>query len=289
MEKNIVGGLLNEIMTAAQKNNPEVLEDYIGENGLLYCGKCNTPKQCRFKALGTERTAFCMCECQKLEHEREMQKSEEAKKAFRKQQIRETAFPDRKIRSFNFSGDENKETEASRFMRNYAASFEPKSSDGLLLFGDCGTGKSFYAACIVNAVIDRGYTAKFTNLSEIESYLWGAKNKAEVYDYFNAFHLLVIDDFSAERDTQYMQEIAFNVIDRRCRGDKPMLITTNLTPSDIKASQEQWQKRIYSRVLGSCIPYAVIGNDRRKEKGKCLYSQKINKILNYTEGNNDDC
>ena len=21
--------------------------DYIGDNGLLYCGKCNTPKQCR--------------------------------------------------------------------------------------------------------------------------------------------------------------------------------------------------------------------------------------------------
>ena len=50
--------ILNNLITKAEKNNPQAPEDYIGENGLLYCGKCNTPKQCKFKALGTERIVF---------------------------------------------------------------------------------------------------------------------------------------------------------------------------------------------------------------------------------------
>ena len=91
MKKNIFGGVVAAAMLAAEKNNPWVPEDYVGENGLLYCGKCNTPKQCKFKALGTERIVFCLCECKKREQEEEKRRMDENKKAFRRQQIRNEA------------------------------------------------------------------------------------------------------------------------------------------------------------------------------------------------------
>ena len=56
----IINNIINNLTENAEKNNPRNPEDYIGENGLLYCGKCNTPKQCKFKALGEEKIVFCL-------------------------------------------------------------------------------------------------------------------------------------------------------------------------------------------------------------------------------------
>lgn len=212
-----------------------------------------------------------------------MREEEKAKAAFKRQQIREGAFPDKETRRLTFEIDDGNNPDVSEFARKYAESFDPKNSEGLLFYGDCGTGKSFYAACIVNALIDRNFTAKFTSISEIERELWSANSKNEVYNYFSMLDLLVIDDLSVERDTPYMQEIVYNVVDMRSRRNKPMVITANFTPADIKNTQEQWQKRVFSRILGSCIPYAVVGSDRRREKGKNSYSERISRILNYRE------
>ncbi len=273
--------ILNNLITKAEKNNPQAPEDYIGENGLLYCGKCNTPKQCKFKALGTERIVFCLCECKKQEQEEEKRLIEERKKAFRRQQIREAAFPDKDTRHFTFDVDDKSNTKASALSRGYAASFNPNESKGLLLYGDCGTGKSFYAACIVNAVIDRNFTAKFTSISDIEAELWSASNKKDVYDYINSFDLLVLDDFSAERDTQYMQEIAFNIIDRRCRSGKPIVVTTNLTPGEIANPKSVEQKRVLSRIFGNCTSFLVKGADRRTDLHKHSNDMELENLMNY--------
>ena len=106
MGKNIFGGVVATAMLAAEKNNPQKADDYIGENGLLYCGKCNTPKQCKFKALGTDRIVFCLCDCKKREQERKMRAEEEAKAAFKRQQIREGAFTDKETRRLTFEIDD---------------------------------------------------------------------------------------------------------------------------------------------------------------------------------------
>ena len=40
--------------------------DYLGEDGLLICGKCHTPKQCR-PFPGSDLTVYCLCKCQQEE------------------------------------------------------------------------------------------------------------------------------------------------------------------------------------------------------------------------------
>ena len=45
--------------------------DYTGENGLLYCGKCKTPKQVRIEINGVNMTPFCMCKCEVEKYEKE--------------------------------------------------------------------------------------------------------------------------------------------------------------------------------------------------------------------------
>jgi DNA replication protein DnaC len=136
------------------------------------------------------------------------------------------------------------------------------SRDWLLLWGDCGTGKSFMAACIANAAIDAGMTARFITVPEIEQQLWNA-DRATVYDEFNHVDLLIIDDFGCERRTDYMDEIKFNLIDGRLRSGKPCVITSNLTLGDFAAPADLTQKRIISRILERAKTFHVLGDDRR--------------------------
>lgn len=40
--------------------------DYINpDDGLLWCGKCHTPKQCRVTAFGRTDIQYCLCKCEK--------------------------------------------------------------------------------------------------------------------------------------------------------------------------------------------------------------------------------
>lgn len=42
--------------------------DYINSaDGLLYCGKCGTPKQCKVPIFGRTDVQYCLCECEKAQ------------------------------------------------------------------------------------------------------------------------------------------------------------------------------------------------------------------------------
>ena len=54
----------NFVEQAAKQANAPNTGDY-RKGGLLYCGKCHTPKQCRIDWLGQQKTVPCLCDCKK--------------------------------------------------------------------------------------------------------------------------------------------------------------------------------------------------------------------------------
>lgn len=51
------------IIKSAMQNKTTVnSEDYIGDNGILYCGKCHTQKQFELKGV----LVPCVCKCQAI-------------------------------------------------------------------------------------------------------------------------------------------------------------------------------------------------------------------------------
>ena len=80
--------------------------------------------------------------------------------------------------------------------------------------------------------------------------------------------LLIIDELGAERGTEYAVENVFNVIDRRYRSGKPLIITTNLHISMLTNEQSLDKKRIYDRILELCIPICVNGASKRTATAK---------------------
>jgi len=258
--------MYDEIIKGVMQNSSIRREpgDYIVE-GLLFCGKCGTPKQCRITVQGRELTPYCLCACEAERLEQEEQSERERERERRRSECRSRAFGDSSQIDWTFDRDTTPEARASKIARRYAEHFPEMAHDGqgLVFFGNVGTGKTFYASCILNAVIDQGFTGRLTNFAAIAE----RRSKEGVGD-LATVGLLVLDDFEAERNTDYMAEIVHDVIDSRYRNHAPLIVTTNLTADELKNPADRSKQRIYSRILEMCIPVEVIGDDRRRDQLK---------------------
>lgn len=112
---------------------------------------------------------------------------------------------------------------------------------GITFTGAVGGGKSFYACCIANALIDWGVKVLVTRLSDL------VRNRIQNNDFVNLsdFELIVLDDVGIEGATQ----TAYNIVDDIYRANIPLIVTTNLSLSQLKESTSIEKQRIYDRIL----------------------------------------
>ncbi len=242
------------------------------KDGLIYCGKCNTPKQARIVLQGVELKPMCMCQCESERYDRETEERRQRERAERMARMRGEAFHDSAMAGWTFEADDGQNPRISQAARKYVEHFKEmrEKHKGLLLYGGVGTGKTFIAACIANELLDHGVPCLVTNVNRAVN----AMNEQYQYlDGLNAFELIVLDDLAAERETEFMQEQVMQLIDARYRSGLPMIVTTNLTSEQIKHPDTMQKARIYSRLMEMCIPVEVGGKDRRKEKLKADYEE----------------
>ena len=261
-----------EMLIERISENVPVSENVYIKDGLLHCSICHSPTQTRIKHPFTqeERIVGCVCACviKKKAAEAERERQEEIEREKMK------CFAETNMKSWTFENDDGKNEKITNAMKNYVKNFAEfkREGKGLLLHGTVGTGKTYFAACIANALIDEGYTVTMTNFAKITNKLFGMKEgKQEYIDSLNKCSLLVIDDLGAERSTEYMQEMIFNIIDARYRSGLPFIITTNLLIDEIKKPQDIAYSRIYDRILERCFPVEVSGISRRRQNVKDTY------------------
>lgn len=267
METNIIETMARE----ASRDGHYEEGDYISEDSLLMCGKCHTPKQCRFIATwdGKEKKPYTLCDCARERKEHEEQARQTQNMRIEVNRLRKLGFPDTEMATWTFANDDGTDPKTMSVARRYVDNFleMKKRGKGLLLYGTVGTGKTYAAACIANELISQGRPCLVTNFARITNTLQGMfEGKQRYLDDFNRLDLLVIDDLASERDTSYMNEMIFNIIDSRYRSGKPLIVTSNLTKADLRAPGSIERQRIYSRLLEMCVPVEVKGGDRRQKK-----------------------
>lgn len=259
---------------------PMAKKEYLDEEGFLRCAICherveilvgvpelNIPK----------RKVRCICSC--IQKEQEAHKKQERQQAIAR--MRNTCFGEANMYNWTFENDDRRNAKISDAMIRYTEMFEDfkKDSKGLLIYGPVGTGKSFYAACIANRLIDNMIPVFMTNTLRVTNELQGKfEGKQEYIDGLNRYPLLIIDDFGIERNTEYMNEVVYNIIDSRYKSGLPFIVTTNLTAEQIKKPQEVAYTRIYDRVLERCHPVKVEGGSRRRESLKASFNE-TNELL----------
>lgn len=245
-------------------------EQYLGEDGLIYCRKCHTPVQCRITFEGRERIMPCICKCQKEEREQQEQRMKEEEQLLYVRRLKAAGIQERHLQDWTFASATD--TPSVQMAKRYTENWKKVKAEnlGLLLWGDIGTGKSFLAACIANELLEKGVPVLMTNFSKILNQM-GAMYSDERYRYiasFNRFSLLIIDDLGIERNTEYALEQVYAVVDERYKAGLPLIITTNLAISQLRNPEDVAHARIYSRVLEMCTPVHVPGLDRRTVIGK---------------------
>lgn len=265
---NAFNQVLGDIIANAESKAQYTEDDYTGEDGLIYCGKCRTKKQTRVTLLGSERVVPCNCKCASERREKEKQEYEERERRRRVDELRKMGFPKSDFERCTFENDDGANERITEAMRRYVENFPKlrKTGKGLLLYGDTGVGKTFYAACVANALMEKEYGVLMTNFTYIVRVMQKSFEDAQRYfDRLNDAPLLILDDLGVERNTEYMQEQVYNIVDSRYRSGKPMIITTNLTIEEIKKTDNIERKRIYERILERCFPISVTGKNRRRQ------------------------
>lgn len=60
----VLKSVFEVLVSRSKANFSKNADDYVNPaDGLLYCGVCREPKQCRVKAFGIEYIPFCACKC----------------------------------------------------------------------------------------------------------------------------------------------------------------------------------------------------------------------------------
>ena len=249
-------------------------EDYTGEDGLLYCGKCRTPKEAYFPAdkvalFGRDRHP-AECDCQRAQRMEREAAEQQRKHRDKVEELKRLGFTDPAMREWTFANDNGKCPQMG-MAHSYVERWEQmkEGNHGLLLWGKVGTGKSYFAGCIANALMEQEIPVRMTNFALILNDLAASfEGRNEYIDRLCRYPLLIIDDFGMERGTEYGLEQVYNVIDSRYRSGKPLIVTTNHTPDMLENPQDTAHARIYDRLIEMCSPVCFTAKNFRKEAAK---------------------
>ncbi len=267
--------VVDEVLKKLEKTRNEGMKadnDYTDDDtGLLMCGQCHTKKQKRVSFLGEERIVGCLCRCaaEKLEKEREEYRVKE--ELLNIQKMKSAGLQDRTFYNYTFDhcdASQENAVYAKRYVEHFSKMVH--TGQGLLFWGNVGTGKTFLAGCIANALLEQKNPVLMTSFPKILNALGGlySSERNEYLASLNRYTLLVIDDMGIERESQYTVETIYTVIDERYKSGKPFIITTNIQLDALKNPQDVEHARIYDRIMERCMPVFFGGKNYRSELGQ---------------------
>lgn len=152
---------------------------------------------------------------------------------------------------------------------SFASSFG-KQYQNLILHGQAGLGKTFLCNCIAKEILDNGFTViyltAFNLFKMLENYRFHNDESDVTLDEIQAIYdcdLLIIDDLGTEINNAFTTSELFSLINSRLLDKKPIVISTNLSPSGWTTN---YSDRIVSRIYGNYLALSFIGSDIRLQK-----------------------
>ncbi len=185
--------------------------------------------------------------------------------------MRTQSFDTFSLDYYNRSRDERANMEFTlAACKEYANDFTENNGKNMFFCGTTGLGKTHLSTSVAKSVIERGFDVVYDTSQNIladfeyERFVRGYSDTSEVRTdkYFDC-DLLIIDDLGTEVANQFTVSCLYNIINTRINQRKSMIISTNLTQSEIR---ERYSDRITSRLFGDFMVYRFTGKDIRLQK-----------------------
>lgn len=285
-------GFMENIAAKGIKNQVRNPGDYEDEEGLLVCGVCGEQRQKFIDfAAPTEDDpnhtkklkVATMCRCEREVEERRKREKQNEEDMERIRKLKKASLMDEKLSGATFRNFKPTKYNARnlKLCQRYAEKFDLmlEKNQGLLFWGDVGTGKSFAAACIANYLLERKIPVIMTSFVKLLEVIQASREEEPaILNRLGYAKLVVFDDLGAERGTDYALEKVYNIIDSRYRKSLPMILTTNLTIEEMKRDMDIRYSRIYDRIFEICYPMQFTGPSWRKTEASRRFDE-MKKLL----------
>lgn len=150
---------------------------------------------------------------------------------------------------------------------DYIEKWEEYAESGRSIFfvGDTGTGKSHLAYAILNALIKQGVPGMAASVPDLLDDLRGKENTGAI-EALKEIDLLVLDDLGSQKNTEWVTERLFVILNARYAYLKPTIITSNHRLESLKTT-EGWP-RIVDRIIEMSRLVRVEGKSYRQRGGR---------------------
>ncbi len=135
------------------------------------------------------------------------------------------------------------------------------NSDGIVLTGPVGSGKTFLACAMANTLLENGQEVLFVVVPDLLDQIRATYDNNHGYteqdlmETARGVGVLVLDDLGAHNYTDWARNKLYSIINYRLNNRFPTIITTNLAPAEL---EEYLGERTTSRIIQMCKVYRLM-------------------------------
>lgn len=137
-----------------------------------------------------------------------------------------------------------------RYINHLDEIIEEYGGGGLYFYSkERGTGKTFLSTILGNELSMKGYRVRWYNMTNLIQEIKAGFDKessmssAQVIDQARNAQILILDDIGVEKQSAWLNETVYSILDHRISHCKPTIFTSNLLPENLS-----YDERIIDRI-----------------------------------------
>ena len=171
----------------------------------------------------------------------------------------------------------------AKIFLNYVQNFEEKAKEkgiGIIMSGNPGTGKTYFANCIWNALKEKHKVYK-TSFGKYVREIQDKFEEDRFLDRVKNADLIILDDlgneyFKEDKNGSWKKEVLFNLFNTIYENEICLIITTNLNEQQLKEFFEiKKSYKVYDRILERCAGFEFDWESRRPD----LYKKELTELF----------